>query len=79
MATTSPTVPTATVSIMKHFAVLEYPRVEHTKTHNLLNIIAIAVCAVICGAEGDQCGRVWTSQTRLVGAIPRLAQWHPCA
>lgn len=33
------------------FAALEDPRVERTKAHQLLDIITIAICAVICGAD----------------------------
>jgi predicted transposase YbfD/YdcC len=38
-------------SILKHFANLDDPRDERGKDHNLLDIVAIAICAVICGAE----------------------------
>jgi predicted transposase YbfD/YdcC len=34
-----------------HFASLEDPRRERTRKHNLLDIIAITICAVICGAD----------------------------
>ena len=34
------------------FKELKDPRVDRTKKHLLLDIIAIAICAVICGAEG---------------------------
>ena len=34
------------------FKELKDPRVNRTKKHLLLDIIAIAICAVICGAEG---------------------------
>src|SRR6266511_4054012 len=34
-----------------HFAEIDDPRIERTKEHQLLDIITIAVCAVICGAE----------------------------
>ncbi|MDQ3929182.1 MAG: ISAs1 family transposase [Chloroflexota bacterium] len=33
------------------FASVEDPRVERTKLHQLLDIITIAICAVICGAD----------------------------
>lgn len=39
-------------SILEHFAELPDPRMERTKLHKLGDIIAIAICAVICGAEG---------------------------
>ena len=38
-------------SITDHFAGLEDPRVERTKLHELLDIIVIAICALICGAD----------------------------
>ena len=37
--------------IVDHFEALDDPRIEHCKRHQLLDIIAIAICAVICGAE----------------------------
>ncbi len=38
-------------SILTYFADLQDPRVERTKEHRLLDIVAIAICAVICGAD----------------------------
>jgi predicted transposase YbfD/YdcC len=38
-------------SINKHFANLEDPRIDRTKLHKLLDILVIAICAVICGAD----------------------------
>ncbi|MDX1687956.1 MAG: ISAs1 family transposase [Candidatus Promineifilaceae bacterium] len=38
--------------INEHFAGLEDPRAEHLNDHTLLDIITVAICAVICGAEG---------------------------
>lgn len=35
-----------------YFAAVEDPRVERTKLHKLLDIIIIAICGMICGAEG---------------------------
>jgi predicted transposase YbfD/YdcC len=40
------------ISIVEHFSELSDPRVERTKKHLLLDIVVLAVCAVICGAEG---------------------------
>ena len=37
--------------LVEHFVALEDPRVERTRVHPLLGIVAIAVCAVIAGAE----------------------------
>ena len=38
-------------SIMDYFGTLEDPRIDRCKRHQLLDIIAIAICAVICGAD----------------------------
>lgn len=38
--------------IEEHFAKVTDPRVNRTKDHKLLAIISIAICAVVCGAEG---------------------------
>jgi predicted transposase YbfD/YdcC len=38
-------------SIMDYFETLEDPRIDRCKRHKLLDIIAIAICAVICGAD----------------------------
>ncbi len=40
------------VAISDHFADLEDPRVDRTKLHQLLDIMIIAICAVISGADG---------------------------
>ncbi len=37
--------------LIEHFALLPDPRVDRTKRHLLLDIVVIAVCAVICGAD----------------------------
>lgn len=42
----------ATLTVQAHFAALDDPRVERTKQHHLLDIVTIALCAVICGADG---------------------------
>ena len=41
-------------SIDKHFTNIEDPRVDRTKLHKLLDILVIAICAVICGADNWQ-------------------------
>ncbi len=41
----------ATPTIATYFAELKDPRVERTKRHNLLAIVSIALCAIICGAD----------------------------
>lgn len=39
------------LSLLEHFSELEDPRVDRTRRHELLDIIAIAICAVVCGTE----------------------------
>src|SRR3954452_20992550 len=39
------------VSIKQHFARLKDPRINRRKRHLLIDIIVIAVCAVICGCD----------------------------
>ncbi len=43
--------PQKDASILTHFANLDDPRDKRGKEHRLVDIIAIAICAVICGAE----------------------------
>lgn len=38
-------------TIADYFADIEDPRIERTKRHKLIDIITIAICAVICGAD----------------------------
>jgi predicted transposase YbfD/YdcC len=38
-------------SLREQFAGLRDPRVERTRRHELLDIVTVALCAVICGAE----------------------------
>jgi predicted transposase YbfD/YdcC len=38
-------------TITKHFQSLQDPRVERTKLHQLQDILVIAICAIICGAN----------------------------
>ena len=38
--------------IAEHFASVQDPRIERTKNHLLIDILTIAILAVICGADG---------------------------
>jgi predicted transposase YbfD/YdcC len=40
------------LSLQEAFSSLEDPRIERHKRHQLLDILILTVCAVICGAEG---------------------------
>lgn len=39
-------------ALIEQLSDLPDPRVERTRLHSLLDILALAICAVICGAEG---------------------------
>ena len=39
------------ISLVEHFEDMEDLRVDSTKIHQLRDIIVIAICAVICGAD----------------------------
>jgi predicted transposase YbfD/YdcC len=59
-------------SIAAHFAALPDPRVERTKQHHLLDILTIALCAVLCGAD-DFVGMVTFAEAKerwLRGFLP---------
>jgi hypothetical protein len=42
---------TESPAIFSHFQKLDDPRVDRTRLHKLIDILVIAICAVICGAE----------------------------
>ncbi len=65
-------------TLLDYFADIPDPRVERTKLHKLEDILAITICAVICGAEGwneielfGQCKQSWLeSFLELPNGIP---------
>ncbi len=62
------------ITIEDHFSDMEDPRVEWSIQHKLIDIITIAICAVICGADTQRRYRnLWTSQRRVVQAIFRIS------
>src|SRR5215510_11831264 len=68
--------PSAT--LLEHFAILPDPRIERHRRHHLSDILVIAVCAVLCGAESfpaiedfGQARYAWLKQfLELPGGIP---------
>lgn len=44
--------PTISVNLLNPFATLPDPRGDRAKRHQLLDRIGLAICAVICGADG---------------------------
>jgi predicted transposase YbfD/YdcC len=47
------------LSILHHFAALEDPRVARTREHTLLDMVAIALCGVVCGANNWSAIALW--------------------
>ena len=47
-----PSPPVASIPLTSHFSILQDPRIDRSKQHTLLDIVVIAFCAVLCGAEG---------------------------
>ena len=39
-------------SLIEHFSTIDDPRIDRSKLHKLIDILVIAICATICGAEG---------------------------
>lgn len=62
------------------FAALTDPRVERTKRHQLLDIITIALCGVLCGADGwveiEAFGRAKYAWLRAFLALPNGIPSH---
>jgi len=71
--------PGPTTSVTTHFAALPDPRVERTKRHALLDVLTIALCAVICGADSwvevERFGQAKEAWLRTFLALP---QGIPC-
>jgi hypothetical protein len=66
-------------ALEEHFSKVKDPRKDRTKAHKLIDIIAIAICAVICGAEGwtdmESFGK--SKEVWLRTAIPNLKPRRP--
>lgn len=70
----------AETSITRHFAALPDPRVARTRAHLLLDILTIALCAVLCGADNwvavAAFGRAKEPWLRTFLALPRGIPSH---
>ena len=62
-------IPPPPLSILHHFAALEDPRVDRTRQHHLLDLVAIALCGVICGANNWSAIVLWGG--------PTIIGWRP--
>ena len=67
-------------SLVFHFAVIEDPRIDRTKDHALIDILMIALCAMLCGAEGfvdfEDFGRARQKWLRSFLALPNGIPSH---
>ena len=70
----------ATASMVAHFQELEDPRIRPATRHPLLDMVAIAMCAVICGAdtwvEVEASGRAIVAWLRTFLALPHDIPSH---
>ena len=61
--------------IVEYFAALDDPRIDRTKRHKLLDIVTIAICGTICGADNwvdiELFGQL---QRGVVQVLPGVAQ-----
>lgn len=68
------------LSFVRHFADLPDPRVDRTKKHRLDDILVIALCAVICGADSfdeiERFGKVRHDWLRRFLALPNGIPSH---
>ena len=67
-------------TIHQHFAHLDDPRVDRTKAHQLLDILTIALCAILCGADSwtdcEAFGHAKRDWLRTVLALPNGIPSH---
>lgn len=72
--------PLSGCAIRSHFAALPDPRVERTKRHALLDILTIALGAVICGADSwvevERFGRAKRNWLRSFLVLPHGSPSH---
>ena len=72
--------PPSPASILAHFQELDDPRISPATRHQLLDIVAIALCAVICGAdtwvEVEAFGRAKEAWLRTFLALPHGMPSH---
>jgi len=54
----------AILSLVRCFEEIEDPRVNRRRAHNLIDIIVIGICAVICNADGWADMRTWAETHR---------------
>lgn len=67
-------------SLTAHYSSLEDPRIDRTKLHELRDILVIAICGVICGADGwvsiEQFGNAKLDWLRTILELPNGIPSH---
>ena len=65
-------------TLVEEFSALEDPRCGGKVEHRLIDILVIAVCAVIAGAESwEDIALYGRSTIDWLGTFRALPQWHP--
>lgn len=68
------------LDLASHFSLLKDPRVDRTKDHKLLDIIIIAICGTICGADGwvaiEQFGKAKEAWLKTILELPNGIPSH---
>ena len=68
------------LDLRSHFSTLKDPRVERTKQHKLFDIIIIAICGTICGADGwvaiEQFGKAKEAWLKTILELPNGIPSH---
>lgn len=68
------------LSVSEAFSDLADPRVERTRLHSLHDILVIALCAIVCGAEGwDDFVEFAHAKREWLASRLRLENGIPCA
>lgn len=71
---------TVVVGITEHFEDLTDPRIDHTRWHDLLDILVIAVCGTICGCDSwEDLPRYGESKKEWLRSYIRLKNGVPSA
>ncbi len=66
--------------IHEHFVTLQDPRIERTKRHALMDVVVIAILAVIAGADGwDDIEQFADARSRWLKTFLALRGGVPCA
>lgn len=72
--------PKDSLSLVEHFSVMKDPRMERTRLHSLTDLMVVALCAVLCGADSwvevEEFGRSKASWFRQFLKLPNGIPSH---